>query len=385
MSQELSRRDFLKASFVSALAVSLPGRLLSKETAIGTVPNLGLYIDFGSFVYKDKLALFKEKLLKSGANTAIVDIKGGGMTHVEFEHPLKVKYSEWPEDPQALKDFIGWADSNRIRVVGRMVIMEDKRLLSIHPELALKDSRGGIWFNFQGNPWANPYRSEIADYNAAIAKAAIEAGIDEVQYDYVRFPSGESDVQYIKHTHNNGEKSRVEAITAIVKAGKKAVEEAGGRLSVDFFGGTAWKESGDMGIGQSIEAVAPYVDVLCPMAYPSLYATLFKGLPDACIEGSACPYDIVYLTTKLTRERLLAVNPNASVEPWIQVYRDSRFGNPMTIKEYEEQQRGALEAKATGVYAWNTVLNFPDDLFHKYENYSVSDKPDFYEQLQRVK
>src|SRR3990167_4565304 len=385
MSQEISRRDFLKASLVSALAVSMPGRLLSKENAPRQTPNLGLYIDFGSFVNKDKLALFKEKLLKSGANTAIVDIKAGGMTHVEFEHPLKVNYSEWPEDPQALKDFIGWADSNKIRVVGRMVIMGDKRLLSIHPELALKDSRGGVWLNVHGNPWANPYRPEIAEYNAAIAKAAVEAGVDEVQYDYVRFPSGESDIEHIRHTHYNSEKDRVEAITNIVKAGKKAVGEAGGLLSVDFFGGTAWKESGDMGIGQSVEAVAPYVDSINPMAYLSLYGTLYRGLPASCQEGSACPYEIVYLTTKLTRERLLAINPEASVEPWIQVYRDSRFGNPITIKEFEEQQRGALEGRATGVHAWNTTLNYPDDLYHKYENFTVSDKLDYYEQLQRVK
>jgi hypothetical protein len=242
--------------------------------------------------------------------------------------------------------------------------MPDQKMLSAYPRFAFKKKDGTMWQGAQG-PWVNPFRLEPAYYNAAIAEAAIGFGIDEINLDYVRFPSGEDDIQQIEHTWPNNFFTRTSALRNYLEIIYTSVKKMGGTLSADFFGGTAWLKNGDMGIGQHIETHGPFIDGLYPMAYPGLNATRWEGLPASCQVGTDCPYEYVYLITKLTRERLAAVNPSASVKTWFQAYPDFRFGRPMALKEYELQQLAAFNAGATGVLAWDTSLVYHQYLYRK--------------------
>jgi hypothetical protein len=371
----ISRRDFLTFSSIVTLAAGLGSSPLGKGYGHGKMQvrnkkpplTLGLYIPFKKINHEDTLESFKVLVLLSGANTIVVDIKNEwGLTHVPFEHRLKSGSQFVEENPEALSDLVSWCERNEIYIIGRQVIMSDGKLTGAYPWLGLKHINGGLWRDLQGIPWANPIRDEVADYNAAIARAAADMGIPEIQYDYVRFPSDDSPTQDLFYEMNNTFEKRTLAITAILRKAQAAVHEVGSLLAADVFCYTAWHSFGDMGIGQHLETLGPYVDVLSPMAYPSLFGTRLPAsdpCPNGCFPGSAYPYEVVNYTVRHSIERLVSVNPNILLVPWIQAYPDARFQQRMSLVEFEAQQKGALEAGARGVLAWNPSLKYDPNFY----------------------
>jgi hypothetical protein len=329
--------------------------------------TLGLYIPFKKINDANTLESFKILVLLSGANTIVVDIKNEwGLTHVLFEHRWKPNVRYVDENPEVLSDLISWCKRNEIYLIGRQVVMSDGKLTSAYPWLGLKHIKGGLWHDLQGIPWANPIREEVADYNATIARAAADMGIPEIQYDYVRFPSDDSPTEYLYYEMNNTFEQRTKAITSILRQARDAVHEAGSILAADVFCYTAWKFFGDMGIGQHLETMAPFLDVLSPMAYPSLFGTRLPTsdpCPNGCFPGSAYPYEVVNYTVKHAIERIKSINPKIILVPWIQAYPDARFQQKMSLAEFEAQQRGALEAGARGMLAWNPSLKYDPNFY----------------------
>jgi hypothetical protein len=372
----VSRRDFLTFSSIVVLSCGLGsshyGKIgehgLEEQKARRPALTLGLYIPFKKINHQDTLESFKELVLSSGANTIVVDIKNEwGFSHVPFEHRWKPNGSFPDENPEALSDLISWCKRYEIYLIGRQVIMSDGNLTIAYPWLGLKHVKGGLWRDLQGIPWANPIREEVADYNATIAKAAANMGIPEIQYDYVRFPSDDSPTQYLVYEMKNTFEQRTNAIADILRKAYLSVKQEGSLLAVDVFCYTAWKHFGDMGIGQHLESLAPFVDVLSPMAYPSLFGTRLPAsdlCPNRCFPGSAYPYEVVNYSVRHSIERIKTVNPNVLLVPWIQAYPDARFNQRMSLPEFEAQQRGAFEAGARGVLAWNPSLKYDPHFYH---------------------
>jgi hypothetical protein len=371
----ISRRDFLTLSGIVTLAYGMRPSSLGKGHEQVKMPDrsqkppltLGLYIPFKKINHADTLEGFKVLVLLSGANTIVVDIKNEwGLTHVPFEHRFKPSSKFVEENPEALSDLISWCNRNEVYLIGRQVVMSDGKLTSAYPWLGLKHTNGGLWRDLQGIPWSNPLREEVADYNATIAQAAASMGIPEIQYDYVRFPSDDSPTQYLFYEMKNTFEQRTTAITNILRQAQAAVHAVGSLLAADVFCYTAWRSFGDMGIGQHLETLGPFVDVLSPMAYPSLFGTKLPAsdpCPNGCFPGSAYPYEVVNYTVRHSIERLVSVNPNILLVPWIQAYPDARFQQRMSLVEFEEQQRGALEAGARGVLAWNPSLRYDPNFY----------------------
>jgi hypothetical protein len=360
--ERISRREFLKS-----VSLMFPTMLLlnKEQRELCDLSVLGLHLPFQKLPDEQIVEPFKQLVLNCGANTVVVDIKNEwGLTHIPFNHEYKPRYLSDIESPEDLSKFLNWADTNGIRIIGRLCLMPDQKLLFSHPKFAFQKEDGTIWLGAQG-PWVNPFRLEAAHYNAAIAEAAVNFGIKEINIDYIRFPSGEDAIEEIAYTMPSNFFTRTTALRNYLEIIYESVKSKGGDLSVDFFGGTAWLESGDMGIGQHIETQAPFLDGLYPMAYPGLSATKWPGIPQSCEVGTDCPYEYVYLITKRTRERLMKVNPSASVKTWFQAYPDYRFGRPMTLREFEAQQFAAFNAGASGVLAWDTSLVYHKDLYKK--------------------
>lgn len=325
--------------------------------------TLGLHIPFVRVSDREFIEPFKAQILGCGANTIVVDIKSEyGLTHVPFDYKYKPRTSFSVESPEMLSKLLNWAEVKGIQVIGRLCVMPDHKFLTAYPVFGYQRKDGSLWMGGQG-PWSNPFRLEAAHYNAAIAMAAIDFGIKEINIDYIRFPSGEDPIGQIEYSQPNNFANRTGALRDFLQVIYEAVKGKGGDLSADFFGGTAWPESGDMGIGQHIETQGQFIDGLYPMAYPGLSATKWWGIPEACEVGTDCPYEFVYLVTRLTRERLQRVNPNATVKTWYQAYPDRRFDREMGLKEFQLQQLAAFNAGATGVLAWDTSMVYHQHLY----------------------
>jgi len=85
-------------------------------------------------------------------------------------------------------------------VIARVVVFQDPRLSLARPDLAVHSASGlwpdrvildssTLWFDRKGRPWMDPASKEVWDYNIAIAQEAHSLGFDEVNFDYVCFPS----------------------------------------------------------------------------------------------------------------------------------------------------------------------------------------------------
>ena len=140
----------------------------------------------------------------------------------------------------------------------------------------------------------------------------------------------------------NTAETRVRTISEFLRGARAALDPTGAFLAVDVFGYTAFNED-DTHIGQRIEDLAPLVDYLCPMAYPSAYR---YGIP-GCPTPVSHPYEIVFETVQRVRRR--AGEGRARARPWIQDFRDYAFDRrPFGVAEVRAQMAAALEAGAVG-------------------------------------
>ena len=151
-------------------------------------------------------------------------------------------------------------------LIGRVVCFEDPILAKGRPDLAIRTSGGAVWQNDAGLGWTNPYEKRVWDYNLRIAQAAARAGFDEIQFDYVRFPS-DGDIESAVFPGKRNEAMGL-TIARFVHYATKRLKPMGVRVSVDVFGLSATR---DLGIGQSPRRLSKIVDAIYPMVYPSHY------------------------------------------------------------------------------------------------------------------
>jgi hypothetical protein len=135
-----------------------------------------------------------------------------------------------------------------------------------------------------------------------------------------------------------------------------ALEPFGVFTSADIFGLTAWVDH-EANIGQMIENVAPYVDYLSPMLYPS---TFTPGLLhwEADKRPSQYPYEVVYESLIGTQGRT-----DKPLRPWLQHYADYKYHLPFGLEEYRAQKRAAYDAGADGWLFWNASGIYEEALF----------------------
>jgi len=252
---------------------------------------------------------------------------------------------------------MGWLKKHGIYTIARIVVFKDDRLVSQRPHLAVKDDRTGQpWRAYDGATWADPYLQEVWEYNVNIAVEAARRGFDEIQYDYVRWPT-DGPTEHCQYAQPNTAENRAAAMAGFLALTHSRLKETGARLAVDFFGYTCWYHY-DTGIGQVIEGVAPHIDVLCPMLYPSTFGAGLPGYPQYR-NAIAFPYEVVYLSAVRAVRRSKAVNPAVTVRAWIQDFPDYAFDRrTYTPQEIREQMRGAMEAGCSGWMLWDPRVRY---------------------------
>ena len=226
-----------------------------------------------------------------------------------------------------------------IYLVGRVVCFEDPILSEKRPELAIRTPGGGVWRNHAGLGWTNPYDKRVWDYNLAIAKAAVRAGFDEIQFDYVRFPS-DGDIESAVFRGKRPEAKAV-TIARFVHYATKRLHALGARVSVDVFGLSATR---NLGIGQSPRRLAKIVDAIYPMVYPSHYGPGEYGLASpVSTPGRTVGRSLRDFRRQMRRGR-------AQLVPWLE---DFSFSGTTTLDHVQDQIRAARRWKSGGFLLWN--------------------------------
>ncbi len=281
-------------------------------------------------------------LTDEGLNTIQLDIKdeNGEIGFVPSAVPLarKVGAARPYYRPRQVARLL---HAKGVYLIGRVVVFEDPRLSEGAPELAIKRSDGSSWRNDAGLGWTNPYDRRVWDYNVSIAEVAARAGFDEIQFDYVRFPS-DGDVDDVVYPGKTG-KAPGWVIAEFVHYATKRLKPLGVRVSTDVFGLAATRE---LGIGQVPRRLARYVDAMYPMVYPSHFGAGEYNLDDPnASPGATVHYSLVHFRRELRRGK-------AQLIPWLQ---DFSYGREYGRADVLAQIDAARRVGVRGYLLWNPL------------------------------
>jgi hypothetical protein len=279
-------------------------------------------------------------LKRDGLNTLELDVKdeSGTVGFVQGAPALAVDDGAARPfyDP---RDVVRQARKAGVYLIGRVVAFEDPIASAAHPALAVHERGGSLWHTSDGLGWLNPYSRAVWKYDVDVAVAAAKAGFDEIQFDYVRFPS-DGDVSIIRYPGAHPQPMR-QTIAAFLRYATARLHPLGVRVSADVFGLSA---THDLGIGQYPAEIAKIVDTIYPMTYPSHYRSGEYNLPDPnAVPATTVSDSLNDFRTKLAGTRALLV-------PWLQDFSLGRTYSPADVAA----QVGAARSFHTGGFMlWN--------------------------------
>ncbi len=291
-----------------------------------------------------------DRFIEAGGNAVVFDAKDidGGVSFFS-RHELS-SWGAGRTSPiiSSLEDMMYRFDQRGLYVVARIALFLDGELGLLRPDLALQDSLGAAWTE-RGCVWIDPANPEAIEYNLALAGELARAGVDEIQFDYVRFPTNGWQGDWQGSPEATAAR-RQEVIAGFLTAARDTLDDYGVRISADLYGIMAWNQMEDLALtGQHVPTIASLVDVVCPMIYPSHFKPGFEGRKRP---GD----DPAYFIAEGTRRFLNMAAGQAEVRPWLQAfpYRVTNFDS-----EYiETQVLAAREAGGRGWSLWNPSCRY---------------------------
>jgi hypothetical protein len=281
-------------------------------------------------------------MTRHGLNTLELDVKDEN-GEVGFQHP-KVPLAREVGTAKNYYDPVEVAEKAHaagVYLIGRIVCFEDPVLTQNAPRYAIRTTTGGVWTTSSGLGWANPYDQRVWDYNVALGEAAAKAGFDEIQFDYVRFPT-DGDLSAAVFPGKT-KQSKADVITSFAKYAGEHLKPLGVRVSADVFGLSATR---NMGIGQRPKKLGQYLDTIYPMVYPSHFGPGEYNLPDP----NAQPGRTVGLALRDFDGQLTGLDTR--IVPWLQ---DFSLGRTYTLADVQDQIEAARDAGAEGFLLWNAA------------------------------
>lgn len=320
----------------------------------------GVYITYAALGHPEFVSRIQNMIETTEINAIIMDFKGD-QGYLSFPSEVALAHAIGAAGRPVIPEptsFLEWFKERNVYTIARIVVFKDNLLAAAHPEWAVRDAvTGGVWRDPEGMGWVDPNHVDPWSYNIALALEAAALGFDEIQFDYVRFPT-DGLVGNALFASPNTQAYRTAAISGLLRHAHAALQTRQVKLGADVFGFTAWVD-GDLGIGQKVEQVAPYVDVLSPMIYPSTFATGLPGEAERYQTAIAYPYEVVHKSMQRFTARAGAVNPAIEIRPWLQDFQDYAFdGRTYTPAEIRRQMDGAREGSGRGWMLWDPAVQY---------------------------
>jgi len=302
--------------------------------------------------FPDMIKLINETEL----NTIVIDLKeSDGRIAYDADVPLARSSGSIQKRIRNLDAVIEECKRHNIYKIARIVLFKDTYLAEKRPDLAIMNkATKGIWRDYKGEAFTNPYSKEVWDYNLRLAEDAASRGFDEIQFDYVRFPS-DGLLRDISYPDGHNEDKAVSLISSFVEEADRRLLPYNVKLSVDVFGLTTLRD--DVGIGQNFKQLIDRVDYISPMIYPSHY---WKGSYGYNNPNNA-PYDIIKFSLRDAIRKSVDQSQTEAVikekiRPWLQ---DFTLGYPSYgAEEVRAQIRAANDLGIKEWLLWNPSVRY---------------------------
>ncbi len=292
-----------------------------------------------------------ERYRTLGINTIVFDIKdiNGDLTHYSRIPEAREYGTDAKRAIDNMPKFIRTLKENGFYTVARIAVFHDHLLRKRDPKLAIRSRRGGVWNADAKEKWCDPTNRKVQDYNINLAVELAEMGADEIQFDYIRFPTT-GNLDDADYAYSFGRMSNDRAITHFLKRAHEKIAARNARFSIDIFGVVAWGKAVDIAsTGQRIELLARHCDIISPMLYPSHFNDDFDGYA----KPGDNPYYFIYSGCK----RVIALSgKHAIVRPWLQAFR-WRVSN-YNRKYILTQIKATNESGANGYLFWNASNDY---------------------------
>lgn len=238
-----------------------------------------------------------------------------------------------------------------IYVIARVTVFQDPVLAAARPDLAVKSKANkAVWEDFKGLSWIDPSAREAWNYTVSIARDAASRGFDEINFDYVRFPS-DGILQDMEFPFAEAGRTRRQTMKEFFAYLDQNLQDV--TISADLFG-LATTSRDDLGIGQVIEDAYWHFDYVYPMVYPSHYANGYNGYA----EPAEYPYEVVQasMSGALYRlNQLKIANPEesfAKLRPWLQDFDLGADYDTLMIQAQIQATKDAMGQDFAGFLLW---------------------------------
>lgn len=311
---------------------------------------------------------FKKIVLDNKCNGIVIDMKDDyGLLRYDTKDSLVLEKGKVTQYAVDLDHFVEEFKKEGIYLVARIVVFKDRNLASYGKgKYAIWDSKNNRpWLGireyvsvtdeetgettenvpqYYDENWVDPYCPEVWEYNVKIAKELIERGFDEIQFDYIRFPT---DGLNLRNAYYRWKSEGMDKESALNSFLKYARENINAPIGIDIYGANGWYRSGTR-TGQDVEMLAQYVDVIGPMFYPSHFEQKFLNYEPY----SERPYRIYYYGTY--RNTVMARN-RSIVRPWVQAfYLNVSYDRQYYNKDYVLKEiYGTRDSVDHGYMYWN--------------------------------
>jgi hypothetical protein len=268
------------------------------------------------------------------------------------------KYAVW--DATAGKPWAGYYDTRRKKEPGRQEEANPALVTEILPDNNNNDNDNNkdgdapafeILRTYYDERWVDPYAEEFWEYIAAVSAELHDRGFDEIQFDYIRFPTDGANLAAASYRFRDEGMDMDGAIISFLRHVRSRLDAP---VSVDIYGANGWYRTGAR-TGQEVELLAPWVDVICPMYYPSHFEQDFLAQEPEELRPYRIYYQGTLRTSRIARGRII-------VRPWVQAfylnvsYDRKHYGTQYVRRETE----GVRAAGGGGLTYWNNSGRYED-------------------------
>jgi len=324
-----------------------------------------------------KILYFLDLLNTTELNTIVLDIKDyTGIVGYESEVPAVKEYDASEKRIPKINALIKRFHDAGVYVIGRIAVFQDDALAKARPDWAVKSrASGGVWSDYKKVVWLDTGATPVWDYNIDIAREAIGRGFDEINFDYIRFPT-DGDLTDVVYPFSGPNLNRRSILSQFFRHLRSQLPYA--RISADIFGEAIVNNTETL-IGQFFEDTLEPFEAVAPMIYPSHFHKNFIGLANSATE----PYPVIrYAMDRALdrvrgyREKLLNSDVGSStlilpalseIRPWLQDFNlgatyDARMVRAQ-ITAVDDSARAVANCPGIEVSSKNhSVLNEADQV-----------------------
>lgn len=309
---------------------------------------------------------YKKMLKDKNMNSIVIDMKDDyGLLRYDTKDPLVKEKGSVTQYKIDLDHFVKEFKADNTYLIARIVTFKDKSLSQYAGgKYAVVDAKSGaVWRGIRGTEkvtnedgteryvtnyydeyWVDPYCQEVWEYNVAIAKELIARGFDEIQFDYIRFPTDGTNLANARYRWKDEGMDKESALISFLSYARANIDAP---IGIDIYGANGWYRSGTR-TGQDAEMLAEYVDVIGPMFYPSHFEQSFLNYAPVSDRTYRIYYYGTFRNTILCRNR-------AIIRPWVQsFYLNVSYDRTYYNSSYIEKEFfGTRDSVNRGYMCWN--------------------------------